>query len=352
MSTAPASGPTAGGVSAASRPHPPRPHRPTPRQRLADALGLSTSHISPRGMTSRGWGGGNDEPALPTGQQVEGTWACEVAVGGSLLAVKGRKPPDRKRGGGLRGKVQGFSKNSRRRLIRKLASIDRETMATPPIFGTLTYPGEWPRDPKRWKRDLDAWGKRLRRRHREACVIWKLEPQKRGAPHFHLLVFGVPHLDKHWLAASWYAVVDSGDVRHLRAGTRIESIRTWRGVMSYASKYTAKVIEELPEGWEEVGRMWGIIGKEKLPIYMVRFAVSREQALMLRGFLWDIIGGPPPGWIQFADDGLTAVVEWQNIATLLFFIFDGVRMLGEPTDGIENPRTALPRCLDVSICDF
>ena len=294
-----------------------------PRQRLARALGLSTSHISPRGLATRDipkrsyLGPDGRRLGLPTQRAVKGKWACEVAVGGSLLAVKGRKPVERKHKAGLRGNVEGFSNASRRRLMRKIAAIDRETLETPPIFGTLTYPGEWPSDPKQWKRDLDAWGKRLRRRHPNACVIWKLEPQKRGAPHYHLLIFNVPHLDKHWLAQSWYEVVDSGDERHLRAGTRIESIRTWRGVMSYASKYTAKVVDELPEGWEAVGRMWGIIGRDNLPIHIVRFGINREQALKLRDFLWDIIGGPPPNWIQFDDDGLTAIVDWGEVVVNL-----------------------------------
>lgn len=261
---------------------------------------------------------------LPDRRAVQGLWACEVAVGGSLLAVHGRKRPERRESRGLRGKVRGFSHASRRRLMRKIASIDRETVGTPPIFVTLTYPGEWPKDPKRWKRDFDVWAKRLLRRHPQCCAIWKLEPQERGAPHFHLLVFGVPHLDKAWLSSSWYEVVGSGDVRHLRAGTRVESIRSWRGVMSYASKYTAKVVDEMPEGWQEVGRMWGIIGRKNLPIYMVRFAVDRETAHKLRDFLWDIIGGPPPGWIQFEDDGLTAIVDWGVALAKLREILPGV----------------------------
>jgi hypothetical protein len=194
--------------------------------------------------------------------------------------------------------------------MRKIASVDREAVDDTPIFVTLTYPGEWPRDPKAWKKHLDTFGKRLLRRYPNACAIWKLEPQKRGAPHYHLIVLNVPHVDKDWLAQAWYEVVGSGDTKHLRAGTRVESIRTWRGCMAYASKYTAKVIEELPEGWEKVGRMWGIIGRKNLPIAVVRFEVSKPQFLAIRDFLWDVVGGPPPGWIQYDDDGMTAIIDW------------------------------------------
>ncbi|HAI14386.1 MAG TPA: hypothetical protein DCM28_21965 [Phycisphaerales bacterium] len=266
-------------------------------QRAADLLGLSTTHISPRGNKDHE------------------KWACEIAVGGSVVSVKGRKPTSVKAGGGIRGEVKGFSKNARRRLIRKVGSIDRDAIKQMPIFITLTYPGIWPNDPKVWKKHLDTWSKRLKRRYPKACAIWKLEPQKRGAPHYHLIVLNVPHISKNWLAESWYEVVGSGDDKHLRAGTRVETIRTWRGCMSYAAKYTAKVIEELPEGWEKVGRMWGIIGREHLPITIIRFAVHKALFLKIRDFLWRCIGGPPPGWIQYDDDGLTAMIDWGQLSS-------------------------------------
>lgn len=146
-------------------------------QRTASLLGLSTTHISPRGKDSKE------------------KWACEVAVGGSLVSVKGRKPTHIKNGGGVRGEVKGFSKAARRRLIRKIGSIDRNAVPQMPIFLTLTYPRDWPSDPKQWKKHLDTWVKRLKRKHSKVCAIWKLEPQKRGAPHYHLIVFNVPHVN-------------------------------------------------------------------------------------------------------------------------------------------------------------
>ena len=87
--------------------------------------------------------------------------------------------------------------------------------------------------------------------------------------------------------------------------------------MSDAGKYTAKVVDELRDGWEAVGRMWGIIGRDNLPIGLVRFAIDRDTAQKLRAFLWGIIGGPPPGWIQFDDDGVAAMVEWRWVVAVL-----------------------------------
>lgn len=169
-------------------------------------------------------------------------------------------------GGGLRGKVTSFSGSSRRRLMRLVGVIDQR--GEPPLFVTLTYPGEWPKDGRVWKRHLAAFDKRLRRAFPDVGFIWRLEAQRRGAPHFHLLVWGVGYLELlAWAGPAWYEVVDSGDTRHLRAGTQVQWIRSWHGVMSYASKYLGKVGEPLPDGvgWESVGRFWGVRGAEHIP---------------------------------------------------------------------------------------
>lgn len=82
-------------------------------------------------------------------------------------------------GGGARGAVREFMKESRRRMLRW------------PLFVTLTDPGVWPGDARRWKRDLNVWLARLKRAQPDAWAVWKVEPQMLGAPHYHLLVFGV-----------------------------------------------------------------------------------------------------------------------------------------------------------------
>jgi len=160
-------------------------------------------------------------------------------------------------GGGIRGKVKAFSAASRRRMLEDLQSIDRSVVELP-IFVTLTYPGIYPADACEWKRHLKVFMKRLRRRYPGGWGHWKLEPQKRGAPHFHLLLFGVKRISKNWLSRAWFEVVGSKDHRHLNAGTRVESVRSWRGVICYASKYLGKSIDWLPKHWRDgVGRWWG-----------------------------------------------------------------------------------------------
>ena len=189
----------------------------------------------------------------------------------------------------IRGDITKFSAKSRRRLLDLLASIDVEATGEA-IFTTMTYPGiGWPGNPADWKRHLDAWVKRMRRRYPDAWAVWKLEPQKRGAPHFHCLVFGIENMDHHWLAATWADVVqrgfndlwivntskgigrvlggvsrkltDKARKDHRAAGTRVERCRSRNGVMWYAAKYVGKVDEAMPFGWHKVGRYWGVVNR-------------------------------------------------------------------------------------------
>jgi hypothetical protein len=75
-------------------------------------------------------------------------------------------------------------------------------------------------------------------------------------------VFLTNAVNKTAVAEAWYAIVGSGDVRHLWAGTRTEALRNPRSVGGYAAKYAAKRLQkEVPDGFTDVGRFWGVWGK-------------------------------------------------------------------------------------------
>jgi hypothetical protein len=329
------------------------------------ALGLSKAHISPRKAHE---------------------WTARVWDGGALVELKGPGVTgNAPRGGGKRGKVGPFSPASRQRLMRKLAQI--RTAVLPHFIG-LTYPDEFTPQPQQWKRDLDTFFKRVRRQFPDAAAVWHLEqePRKSGthlgelAPHFHILLWGVPpawedesnrqlhwrfqlqslditngkqllrrevirngqwqhtegfglpgagRVEKHsrkrvfqrrgqaveretiewwefdgrphleeklqrlaaqgvgpgrlelreWLSLVWYEIVGSQNTAHLRAGTSVEAVRSSRGVMSYASKYIAKLAETAPP----VGRWWGVFRASALPrANPVEVALDPAQAVRLR----------------------------------------------------------------------
>ena len=169
-------------------------------------------------------------------------------------------------GGGKRSAINGFSRNSRRRLMYKIAGIRRD--ANLPCFVTLTYPGEFP-TVARAKRDLKILLQRFKRKFTAVSGIWKLEPQERGAPHYHCLVWGVPEAELlHWIAFTWYDISGAGDRNHLlfhlgllpRSKPCVSRVRSWRGVWAYASKYLGKTFEVA--GWTDqwTGRFWGSWG--------------------------------------------------------------------------------------------
>lgn len=193
-----------------------------------------------------------------------------------------------------RGVIKDFSRRARSRLLDALNRINRPRLHSRPLFVTLTYPEQWPSDPAEWKRHLDVFAKRLVKHVPSAAFFWKLEFQSRGAPHFHLLVFNTNFLPYQWLARAWYEVVNSGDLKHLAAGTEVRRIKSWRGVLSYAAKYMTKPVQlplfiqpetgEIVNRWP--GRFWGCVNRAALPVDVVSFLLTWEEAYRIRREIW------------------------------------------------------------------
>src|SRR5215210_2008736 len=96
--------------------------------------------------------------------------SVSYAEGGSLTEVffedsETRDCSGPPHGGGIRGKVKGFSRASRNNLLRRFARINRTAFRAykGKVFAiTLTYPHEYPEDPHVSKRHLRALHKRLK----------------------------------------------------------------------------------------------------------------------------------------------------------------------------------------------
>lgn len=203
-----------------------------------------------------------------------------VPQNGALLKLKGTSTQPEHRGGGKRGVITGFSYQSRMRLMERMASLDRTAKAEDWLFITLTYPKEWPEDAATWKHHLHCFVQYLARSHPRVAAIWKMEFQKRGAPHFHLLCYGAKRVDRDWLSHSWYSIVGSGDAAHLAAGTRVERPRTWHGVAWYASKYIGKVSQD--QQGILTGRIWGIHNRAALPYHVEEVPLEWQQFYLMR----------------------------------------------------------------------
>lgn len=207
----------------------------------------------------------------------------------------------------IRQRIKGWSRKSRANMVRSLCELDYAPMFTdenrPLAMVTLTYPGDWEtvapdgaevkdhlaKFRRRYER---AWGEKLR-------AVWKLEFQRRGAPHFHILMpppqgktvpvgrrtradskVGAGLDFRQWLSEVWADIVGHPDPeerrRHRLAGTGIdwnEGLKASdpRRVAVYFTKhgsFSAKEYQHcVPEAWQEPGkgpgRFWGYWRLEK-----------------------------------------------------------------------------------------
>jgi hypothetical protein len=86
-----------------------------------------------------------------------------------------------------------------------------------------------------------------------------------------------------WVSLAWYHVVGTGNVDHLKAGCRVEKIRTWGGVMSYCAKYMSKADSETFMSDVPAGRSWGIFNRAIMPwAKMVELPLDDEAGVRLR----------------------------------------------------------------------
>lgn len=179
---------------------------------------------------------------------------------------------------GTRGKILEFSEKSRGRLCEFAHETTAELKQQgikPGFMLTLTYPGDWRSvapDGRAVKRHLDKMERRLKRYFErldmDFSALWFLEFQKRGAPHFHLIMWGarLTLSDSQLRAAqtdlriAWAEVVGHADPihheRHKRRGVGFERMR--KGHLGYAAKYAKKMKQKaVPDEFANVGRFWG-----------------------------------------------------------------------------------------------
>lgn len=161
-----------------------------------------------------------------------------------------------------RGTITEFSFRSRQRL----AFVACNTLVVFKTMLTLTYPADFPSDGVAVKANLRAFLEWLRRdTGLKFSYLWFLEFQKRGAPHYHILLdWTLPGTRaevkafRFRVAATWYRIANTGDARHLAAGTRTEAVRKPDGAARYAVKHALKMRQkQVPKAYQDVGRFWG-----------------------------------------------------------------------------------------------
>lgn len=259
-----------------------------------------------------------DLPHISAVNGGEAQWLGPVAA--QAIAQRSYHDPSRSRGR-YGSTIKEWSHRSRMRMLRAYAEIDYGPLFSQPgtpAMVTLTYPGRWSAlapDGVTVKKHFAAWVERFYREfgYRPA-LLWKLEFQRRGAPHFHLFMMcpaftpsGVTF--RAWLSRSWADVVgadpncdsetcfsnpltdrelddhlpagslcSSEYLRHSAAGTNIDfgkasRVTSPRKIASYFLKHGTKTSDDkeyqhfVPKLWRDAGvspgRFWGFQGLRK-----------------------------------------------------------------------------------------
>ena len=176
--------------------------------------------------------------------------------------------------GPKREAITGFSASSRRRLRQLVHSLRRSTRSK---FLTLTWHEVCP-TPDEAKRALDVFFKRMKRRFPDASAVWKMEPQKRGFPHFHLFVYELPNIPYGKLSRIWHECTQEVSEQHRASGVDVIEVGVQNDdarLQVYLSKYFHKETEgwpteQLPDdvagAWAHPGRFWGVWNRSCLPV--------------------------------------------------------------------------------------
>lgn len=194
------------------------------------------------------------------------------------------------------GVITEWSRKSRSAMCRTFAELDYSPLVESgrvPAMVTLTYPGDWEvvaPDGASVKRHMVLWRKRFQREYGElARYIWKLEFQRRGAPHIHLWL--APPISSgrsgrgfaQWLSETWAQIVDHPDAeqkaRHRLAGTAIDVRNGLKAcdpkrLAIYFTKHSSPNLHGdkeyqhiVPDLWRRPGRgpgrFWGVYGLKK-----------------------------------------------------------------------------------------
>ena len=125
-----------------------------------------------------------------------------------------------------------------------------------PHFVTLTFHRR-PEDPFSLFHRLRQW--LIRRRLR---AVWRIELQKRGVEHFHLIVWGdTEQVEK--ILEYWHSIASEGSFRHRDYGARVDKVEGGiKALMGYLSKYVSKAEDAGPDEVALWGhRRWGKIGR-------------------------------------------------------------------------------------------
>jgi len=204
----------------------------------------------------------------------------------NVLKVKVRRPLKRISESGRswrRGLTIGFSRPSQNRLTELIRMVARDDV---PYLLTLT-PECNMQDSRIFKRWLHRFHREFSRQYPDTPVVWRLEFQKRGAFHYHLLIWYdddpcAPRLgfeDELWIKNTWMNITGANSPSAFERGAQLLDPMNKKDAPKIIN-YMAKVrmeIDPLVEGHTvkgnqirddiHTGRYWGVWCKDELKLY-------------------------------------------------------------------------------------
>lgn len=170
------------------------------------------------------------------------------------------KPPTKHK----RGDIKEFSRKSRRRMLLKLSRFNYDSYFTK-LFFTTTFHNIYPKSKKDTKDYLLRIIKRIERIDPAFTIIWRVEIQKRGAPHFHFILL----LDKALngkdkllyckkLKNAWGDITSDINKFSYSVGSDVRELNSNHKTFMYIAKYSAKYIDGSKV--LKLGRFWGVRG--------------------------------------------------------------------------------------------
>lgn len=205
----------------------------------------------------------------------------------------------RNKGGGIRGDIEEFTAKSRKRLMLKIAEIDKDVYKEcGTYFLTLTYHDNF-QDAVAAKQHLENLYMRIRRANPCASMIWRIELQARGAIHFHCILILRERVDEwkltKFVSRAWTDIT-GGDMLQYKwhmgmLGNEkcVSVIEDYKRVMRYVSKYVSKV--DGNERKAKIGRRWGVMGNKWLRIaHKIRVLVTKKEVSSILRYAKRYIG--------------------------------------------------------------
>ncbi len=236
----------------------------------------------------------------------------QFSAGGTLLRYReahragSQTPPPR-------SSIMSFSEKSKHALLCFFNSVDREQIDPARlVMFTPTYPAIWPGEWRAWKRHLDLLHQRMIRAFGHLPTIWKLEPQKRGAPHFHLIMLLTSEMAlpdglarfREWCSIHWPAIVAGWGARtrgvksddHLKNERvtlhSVELLRSWDKAGYYVAAYLGKPSVFMDQGDHapghhagecmQSGRFWGVWHRDGWPRRLITRTIEQQDWIALR----------------------------------------------------------------------